>query len=806
MKRDKAITLIALVITIVVILILSVIAINVVLGENGLVAKAKYAATLQKKTESQEKLKMGIVEAQAEILEGSNKSLSQLLVEKYSKINSKWQVDVYEEDENEKVIIITTENGRKLKVNVNDLTMEATVDESYYPTSEEAEAIITYDGNGATSGNMETQSAINGLSAKLKTSGYSKTNFVFTGWSRYQSGKDDQGNTNIHAEESKLKIEGDTTLYAQWSRRHAILKFNANGGTGTQISDKNVELGVETSINGINTYTRDGYYFLGWSTEEGEGKTVEYTDKITISIDETRDIIALFAQWQKCYTIKFEAGEGGSGSMTPITNIIPNQEVILTENAFTNTINPYFNGWKEKTSNQTFSDKQKVAVTEDMVLVAQWRDEPYVNLDADGPITLIENYTVPNMTSETTTIANDGTYYAKASTVYTASGRIFGAFDGSANHPCVWHSQLGDANGWTQIKAPYMFQLKDFYLQNRNHSVTYNIHEMKIEASNNEKNWVTIGTYTNPTNDSNAKNHFTVNYNYNNFGYQYYRFTSVSSYSASYTIIGELTLNGNKYSKADTFKNWVRFLNDNQQYINYEELLKVIDYYNNLNATEKQSVPNHYKQLCILTKRFLENMISNSTINDESHNFSLINDAYDKCKAIDANLSTSNMKVVSTFIAKIENEFPQFTFDYSTKNQIKYTLRASTTLDGRMAVDDIFDNSTGVWDSWHSTSGTSQWVELNFEKNVIIYNFIIKNRNGDQCMNGFKLQCKNSSGQWVDMQSFNNRNGSGVSTKFDVTYLYDNIGYKNYRWQSTSSYGSYISIGEMSIKMNITQD
>ena len=340
----------------------------------------------------------------------------------------------------------------------------------------------------------------------------------------------------IKNEQNKNKIILDKTIDIDIIR----IKFHPNGGTGN-MEDLAIIVGNTTIKLTENIFTREGYYFLGWSTEAGEEKEVEYTDNITIPIDETRDIITLFAQW---------------------------------------------------------------------------REDIYVDLDADGPITLIENYTVPNMTSETTTIANDGTYYAKASTVYTASGRIFGAFDGSANHPCVWHSQLGDANGWTQIKAPYMFQLKDFYLQNRNHSVTYNIHEMKIEASNNEKNWVTIGTYTNPTNDSNAKNHFTVNYNYNNFGYQYYRFTSVSSYSASYTIIGELTLNGNKYSKADTFKNLVRYLNDNRQYINYDEILNVIDYYNNLNETEKQSVSNHYKKLCILKESLLENMIDTSTLNN----------------------------------------------------------------------------------------------------------------------------------------------------------------------------------------------
>lgn len=505
------------------------------------------------------------------------------------------------------------------------------------------------------------------------------------------------------------------------------------------------------------------------------------------------------------HIISYDAN-GGSGTMEDTMVSQPNSEQRLRKNAFTKR-GYYFAGWKIQGQDLIYEDEGTITINKDIVLVAQWSDEPYVNLAADPAITLTENYTMPNMTSVSTTIVGEGTYYITASSLRAqgSPGKTYGAFDGSVDGSNVWHSESGDATGWTQIRLPYMFQLKEFYLQNRNSPYEYNIHELKVEGSNNGIDYVVIGTYTNPSNSSSARNKFMVDYDYNGNGYQYYKFSSLSSYSSEYVVIGELTLTGNKYSEADTFKSWIEYLTDNPQYITYDEILKVIDFYNQLSESEKEEVTNHYNQLWILTKRLLESMINTSTINDATHNFNLIDDVYNKCKNIDLNLR-SNMTNVNNFISDVENKYNEFSLNYNTKNQISYTLSASSTLDGGMAIGDIFDGSVGVWDSWHSTQGVSQWVRMDFQQNVIIYSFDIQNRAGDQAMNGFKLQGLNADNQWIDLQSFNNRNGASVKTSFDVTYLYDDNGYKSYRWQSTSSYGSYIAIGEMNINMFIVKN
>ena len=79
-KEEKGITLIALVITIIVLIILAGIAISMTIGENGIFAKAKEAKRLQITAEAKEKIGTEILAAQVEAIE-RNEELEQAQVE-----------------------------------------------------------------------------------------------------------------------------------------------------------------------------------------------------------------------------------------------------------------------------------------------------------------------------------------------------------------------------------------------------------------------------------------------------------------------------------------------------------------------------------------------------------------------------------------------------------------------------------------------------------------------------------------------------------------------------------------------------
>ena len=65
-KKCKGITLIALIITIIILLILAGVTINVLIGDNGLFSTAKKAADDYKKAEISERLLIAIADLQAE--------------------------------------------------------------------------------------------------------------------------------------------------------------------------------------------------------------------------------------------------------------------------------------------------------------------------------------------------------------------------------------------------------------------------------------------------------------------------------------------------------------------------------------------------------------------------------------------------------------------------------------------------------------------------------------------------------------------------------------------------------------------
>ena len=80
MKNQKGITLISLVITIVILIILAGVAINMTLGENGILTKAKEAKKMQTIAAAKEQIGLEILEAQIEAID-NNEELEQSEVE-----------------------------------------------------------------------------------------------------------------------------------------------------------------------------------------------------------------------------------------------------------------------------------------------------------------------------------------------------------------------------------------------------------------------------------------------------------------------------------------------------------------------------------------------------------------------------------------------------------------------------------------------------------------------------------------------------------------------------------------------------
>ena len=113
---------------------------------------------------------------------------------------------------------------------------------------------------------------------------------------------------------------GDMTITAQWTLNRYTISYNLNNGTATGNPDSYT---VESDAITLNTPTRPGYTFTGWS---GTGLDGENNMTVTIPTGSTGNR-AYTAHWRyngsghsySYYTIKATAGTGGS--ISPSGNV-----------------------------------------------------------------------------------------------------------------------------------------------------------------------------------------------------------------------------------------------------------------------------------------------------------------------------------------------------------------------------------------------------------------------------------------------------------------------------------------------------
>ncbi len=144
---------------------------------------------------------------------------------------------------------------------------------------------------------------------------------------------------------------------------------------------------------------------------------------------------------------------------------------------------------------------------------------------------------------------------------------------------------------------------------------------------------------------------------------------------------------------------------------------------------------------------------------------------------------------------------PRLTNNECTINKDNYKVTASTSRSSQPpygAFDGVIENNRDNG-CWHSAKGTSQWIQIQFPYKIKISQFMIKNRQSNAtyeniAVKDFTLEGSNDGENWSELGQYTNNYGSLVETSFNVK---DPSLYIYYRWNSTSSYGAYIAIGEI---------
>lgn len=145
--------------------------------------------------------------------------------------------------------------------------------------------IVSFDANGG-KGKMADQEFTENVFESLSLNRFTKEGCTFVAWALKPDGEP------LIPDGALCLPLTDITLYAGWEQEEYTVTFNSNGGKGKM--DEQIFGKEEVLPLNANEFTKEGYKFVGWSTDKkGE---VEYLDKEEILPEED---LTLYAIWEK---------------------------------------------------------------------------------------------------------------------------------------------------------------------------------------------------------------------------------------------------------------------------------------------------------------------------------------------------------------------------------------------------------------------------------------------------------------------------------------------------------------------------
>ena len=206
---------------------------------------------------------------------------------------------------------------------------------------------VTFDLCGGAGGNSNVQATYDGAMPTITVP--ARVGYQFAGY--YDQA---EGGTKYYNADGSSAINwnkaGDTTLYAQWTANSYQVIFNANGGSGSMDAEEFV-YGVEKQLS-TNSFTKTGYAFVGWTTEEIAGD-ITYADGASVSnlTTEQGGIVNLYAVWKPITYMVVYNGNGADGSMED-QQMTYDMEAALSPIGYTKT-GYHFLGWSKTSTAQT---------------------------------------------------------------------------------------------------------------------------------------------------------------------------------------------------------------------------------------------------------------------------------------------------------------------------------------------------------------------------------------------------------------------------------------------------------------------
>ena len=196
--------------------------------------------------------------------------------------------------------------------------------------------IVTYNANGGY-GEPASQRKIQGIDMTISYNVPTRDEYTFTGWALSSN-----SNTVTYKPGDKYKEDKDITLYAVWVEKEYNIEYELNGGTVTGNPTKYVK--SDTIV--LKNPTRVGYNFTGWTGTDLDGVTKyvvienktgdrKYTANWEICnyiIDDTKYAVTLEAALEQATNgsvIKVQRGAGENGKIEDNSTAIVTKQVTL---------------------------------------------------------------------------------------------------------------------------------------------------------------------------------------------------------------------------------------------------------------------------------------------------------------------------------------------------------------------------------------------------------------------------------------------------------------------------------------------
>ena len=246
------------------------------------------------------------------------------------------------------------------------------------------ENTLVFDANGGV-GTMGSRKGRTGSTVILNANTFTRKGYDFDGWSTEKGGKKQYSDGGFY----RMGPDEVNTLYAVWVPHLNDLVFNGNGSAFIIMEKMQLYTGQTHTLK-KNTYRKQGYTFLGWSTTKDGA--VEYLDEAEYVMGEEPSV-TLYAVWQANeYTISMDPQNGDLSTSQKVVYNSPYKFFVPIRKGYK------FDGWfTQKGGNDSrLTDSEGNSIQ---------------NWNKVGNITIYANW-----------LGTDGILYTEKDTTYTVSG------------------------------------------------------------------------------------------------------------------------------------------------------------------------------------------------------------------------------------------------------------------------------------------------------------------------------------------------------------------------------------------------